>query len=199
MKKMKTVFVINRDEHTATNEIMPTSAWILTEGVATVKFDGTSSMIKDGKLFKRYDVKAGREVPANSIPCEDKPDAVTGHWPHWVPVNADEPADRWHIEAFEFMTAKAPLVDGTYELVGPKVQGNIYNLPRHVLVKHGALETEVERTREGFIRWMNENAHEGIVFHHPDERMAKVRRKDFSKDEVARVKAFDGSFLMTLI
>lgn len=196
MMKIKTVFVIDRDAHLAAADILPASTWVLTEGTATVKFDGTASMIRDGHLFRRYDVRAGKAAPDGAIPCETAPDKVTGHWPHWVPVNPDEPSDRWHIEA---MTAGAPLEDGTYELLGPKVQGNLYNLPRHILVRHGALATEVERTRDGMIRWLNSHAHEGVVFHHPDGRMAKLRRKDFSKDEVARVKAFDNAFLMTLI
>jgi hypothetical protein len=199
MKKIKTVFVINRDEHVASADILPASAWVLDEGLATVKFDGTSSMLRNGILYKRYDVRQGKVAPADAIPCEAEPDAKTGHWPHWIPVRADEPSDRWHLEAMAFMAAKGAVEDGTYELLGPKVQGNLYDLPRHILVRHGALRTEVERSRDGIIRWLNANAHEGIVFHHPDGRLAKVRRKDFSKAEVARVDRYDGGFLKSLI
>ena len=199
MQKMKTVFVINRDDHVATSDVVPASAWVLSEGSATVKFDGTSAMVRAGQLFKRYDVRKGKAVPDGALPCEDAPDAVTGHWPHWVPVKADEPMDRWHLEAFRYMSESGDVADGTYELLGPKVQGNLYGLERHVLVRHGTLVTEVERSRDGIVQWLKDNAHEGIVFLHPDGRMAKVRRKDFAKDEVGKLNAYDGAFVKALI
>lgn len=64
--------------------------------VARRKFDGTSCMVRGGKLFKRFDCKRGRQVPEGFEPCQE-PDPNTGHWPGWVPVG---PNDRWHLEAF---------------------------------------------------------------------------------------------------
>jgi hypothetical protein len=176
MKKMKTVFVIDRTArpHTITREVQ--EQWVLDgEGVATIKFDGTSCMVRDGKLFKRFDAKKGRTPPEGFIPCQAEPDPVTGHWPMWVPVTGD-PADKWHREAF----LDGSFEDGTYELIGPKVQGNRYGVDRHSLVRHGADIVEVERTFEGLKAWVEAHQHEGLVFHHPDGRMAKLRRSDFS-------------------
>lgn len=199
MKKMKTVFVIDRENgNVATPEVMPESAWVLNgEGVATIKRDGTSSMVRDGKLFKRMDRKltkahafAFRRNPDMVLEdhmfksanegweaCEAAPDKKTGHWPGWAPVDATDPANAWHIEAF---ADAGNLEDGTYELVGPKVQANKYGLDRHVLMKHGAEVVEVERSFEALKAWIEANEVEGLVFHHPDGRMAKLRRKDFS-------------------
>ena len=173
MKKIGTVFEIDRTTHQATDVVR--AGWVLDgEGVATIKHDGTSCMVRDGVLFKRLDAKRGRTPPEGFEPCEEAPDPVTGHWPGWVPVRADEPSDRHHLEAF-----REGLDDGTYELVGPKVQRNHYGLERHELWRHGATVVEVKRTREAILQWLLDHEEEGLVFHHEDGRMAKVRRKDF--------------------
>lgn len=198
MKKMKTVFVIDRENGSvATPEVVADSAWVLSgEGVATIKRDGTSSMVRNGQLFKRIDRKLTkaygfkfRSNPGMVLEdfmfksanegweaCEPAPDKKTGHWPGWLPVDPADPANTWHIEALSLAPG---LEDGTYELVGPKVQNNKYGLDRHLLMKHGAEVVEVERSFEGIKAWLEANDVEGLVFHHPDGRMAKIRRKDF--------------------
>lgn len=173
MKKMKTVFIIDRNTHRATEVVQ--EPWVLAgEGIATVKHDGTSCMIEDGRLFKRFDAKRGRQLPEGFQPCEAEPDGFTGHWPGWVPVDETAPADRYHVEAF-----RENLEDGTYELVGPKVQGNRYGLTQHELWKHGSEVVIVERTLGALVQWLEDHEAEGLVFHHEDGRMAKLRRKDF--------------------
>ncbi len=173
MKKMKTVFVIDRTTRRATEEVQV--QWVLDgEGVATIKHDGTSCMIEGGVLHARFDAKHGKTPPEGWVACEPAPDPVTGHWPGWLPVGAGDPATKWHRQAFD-----ADLPDGTYELVGPKVQSNRYGLDTHQLWRHGSVIVEVERTREALIEWLATHDEEGLVFHHPDGRMAKLRRKDF--------------------
>lgn len=198
MKKMKTVFVIDRENGSvATRTPVEDSSWVLNgEGVATIKRDGTSSMVRDGKLFKRLDRKLSKKFAfefrrnPNMVledhmfksanegweACEVAPDKKTGHWPGWMPVDAADPANEWHIEAF---LNAGNLEDGTYELVGPKVQSNKYGFDRHVLLRHGSEVVEVDRSFEGLRAWLEDNEVEGLVFHHPDGRMAKIRRKDF--------------------
>lgn len=174
MKKIKTVFVIDREVNRATEVVQEN--WVLEgEGVATIKFDGTSCLVQDGMLYKRFDAKHGKTPPEGFIPAEPAPDNHTGHWPGWVAIREDAPEDKWHREAF----ASGTFEDGTYELIGPKVQRNKYNKARHELVRHGSVVVDVERTREALINWLEDNEHEGLVFHHADGRMAKLRRKDF--------------------
>lgn len=153
------------------------TAWVLNgEGIPTVKMDGTACLIEKGKLYKRYDCKRGRKPPACFRPCEDKPDEVTGHWPGWVPVG-DGPEDAWHREGLEKMSSPE---DGTYELVGPSVQGNPYGATYHFLVKHGSqILLDNPRTFEEIRECLLVSRIEGIVWHHPDGRMAKIKRKDF--------------------
>ena len=183
-------------------EVVEGCEWVLTgEGVATVKWDGTCCMVRDGRLYKRYDrkpTKAARRkggpylmtadfkpAPDEWEPCEPMPNKHTGHWPGWLPVG-EGPEDQWHREAWD---ANYGFVDdGTYELIGPKVQGNLYGLQDHNLVLHGnmpivwsgswyigstavmydAIKHELELLQ-----------HEGIVWHHDDGRMCKIKRKDF--------------------
>ena len=158
------------------NEVVQGCEWVLQgQGVATLKIDGTSCLIQDGKLYKRYDAKGGKQPPAGFVAAQD-PDAVTGHWPGWLPVG-DGAEDRWHREAFENMGG---LPDGTYELVGPKVQGNPHQLARHELWKHGEQVIEdAPRTFDDLKIWLENHLVEEIVWHHPDGRMCKLKRRDF--------------------
>lgn len=162
------------------DEVVPGTEWVLAgEGMATRKRDGTSCMIRDGKLYKGYDAKAGKTPPPGFEPAQD-PDPVTGHLPGWLPVG-DGPDDRWHREAFDNC---APLPDGTYELVGPKVQGNAEHFDRHVLLLHVSdVLPDVPRDFAGIRAYLAAHEIEGIVWWldltDPDCDKAKIKRKDF--------------------
>lgn len=159
------------------DEIVVGAEWVVAgEGVATVKIDGTSTLVQDGKLYKRYDAKKGKQPPAGFVPAQE-PDPVTGHWPGWVAVEQDNPADRWHNEAFADFVGD----DGTYELIGPKVQGNPHKVATHQLVKHGAwrFESEPPRDFDGLKQWFEANVVEGIVWHRNNGDMVKIKRRDF--------------------
>jgi hypothetical protein len=175
MKKISTLFKKDpNDLGRVINEINPGNEWALKEGVATIKYDGTAAAIIDGNLYKRYDVKKGRQVPPFAIPCQE-PDPITGHWPHWVKCNPD--TDKYFYEAFENLDSRE---DGTYELCGPKVQGNPEKLERHELLRHGSdLVLIVERTFDHIKDYLTRANIEGLVFHHPDGRMCKIRKSDF--------------------
>ena len=164
------------------NEVTPGCEWVLEgEGTASQKFDGTAIAVIDGKLYKRYDVKRGKTVPADSIPCQE-PDSITGHWPHWVPVDFSNPADKFIARGFNRASGEdenANVPDGTYELVGPKVNGNPEKLEEHMLMPHGCVELNPPRTFEGLKGYLSGLNMEGIVFKHPDGRMCKIRRNDF--------------------
>lgn len=181
MKKISTLFKKDpNDLGRVVNEINPENSWVFEEGVtATRKFDGTACAIINGELYKRYDVKRGKYVPENAIPCQDS-DAITGHWPHWVKCDRSNNGDKWHFQAFD----DAPkLEDGTYELCGPKIQGNPEDLKFHYLVKHGKfiIPKEFLNSYEFSLvkRYLEVANVEGVVYHHPDGRMCKIRKSDF--------------------
>lgn len=183
MKKIPSLFVRDLETHLVTEAITPGCEWvILGEGVATVKFDGTSCLVRDGKLYRRYDAKQGKTPPPDFEPAQDEPDPVTGHWPGWIPVG-DGPTDQYHREAWEYMNGYAPLEDGTYELVGSKVQGGPYSFEGHALWRHGMNVINAPRTFGELNRFLSGYLIEGVVWwrdiNDPDCDKAKVKRKDF--------------------
>lgn len=202
MRKVPTLFVRDMTTKLVTPDVTPGCEWVINgEGVATEKIDGTCCLVRDGKLYKRYDAKAGRTPPQGFEPAQDAPDEHTGHWPGWVAVG-DGPDDKWHREAWTSdrnppLSIRNPLqIEGTWELIGPKVQGNPYGLESHQLVRHGDpwsfydevaphLSLSFDEVRDFLARYDIE----GLVWHHPDMRMAKVKRRDFNLPWPQKVKA----------
>lgn len=180
MKKIISLFQRNYDgNRQVRDEVVPGAEWVISgEGKATRKFDGTCCMIRDGKLFRRYEASEDRQPPSGFILEERKEqkdikgrDVIKLYG--WVPVG-EGPADQYHREAFV-----PGLLDGTYELCGPKVQGNPEHFNSHVLVPHRAEVIETPRTFEELKTWLANKDIEGIVWHHPDGRMVKIKKKDF--------------------
>lgn len=179
MKKISTLFA--KDEKNLArviNKINAENAWVTNgEAIATRKFDGTAAAIINGELFKRFDVKKGRSIPANAIACQEA-DLITGHHPHWVKCDRSKSEDKFFFEGFDNLEIKT---DGTFELCGPKVQGNPEKLEKHTLIKHGCEVFEFSSFEFNDLeKFLSENDIEGIVFHHnSDGRMCKLRKSDF--------------------
>jgi len=183
MKKIPTMFKRNpADMRNLLNEQNEDCAWVFAgEGVATRKYDGTCCLVKEGVLYKRRECKNGKPIPPDFIKVDYDP--VTGKTVGWVPVREDDKADRWHVEAFN-----PKLKDGTYELVGPKVQGNPERMEFHFLQSHSeaTVFSDVPRDFGGIKNWLSERDIEGIVFHHPDGRMAKIKKRDFGQKRIPK-------------
>ena len=176
MKKIPTIFIRDMSKQPAlvTPEWHPDCLWVRDgEGSPKRKYDGTCCLVRDGKLYKRRELRQGESAPAGfeSTGTDD----VTGKTVGWVPVG-DGPEDRWHREAMEGYQP-----DGTYELLGPKVQGNKDQRTQHVLQAHNMARSypTAPRDFEGIKAFLVENVIEGIVWHHDDGRMAKIKRRDF--------------------
>jgi len=179
MKKLSTLFKKDpNDLGRVINEINPENEWVHAHGVGRRKYDGTSCAIIKGDLYKRFDLKKGRVLPPNSIPCQEA-DEITGHHPHWIKCERDDPSNKWHFKAFDCLTFKT---DGTYELCGKKVQGNPENIEGHKLIRHSEaiLPAYPPKSFEGLRNYLELYDIEGIVFHHKsDDRMCKIRKSDF--------------------
>ncbi|RJF74441.1 hypothetical protein D3875_03960 [Deinococcus cavernae] len=164
-------------------EVVPGSEWVLRgEGTPTRKYNGTCCLVEGGDLYRRYDAKLGRTPPAGFRPAQPDPDPVTGHWPGWLPVTAVDAAARYHREAWAH---QAGLPDGTYELIGPKVQGGAdadLHGGRHLLIRHGAHPLGgVPRDFDGLRGYLRQHPDwEGVVWHHPDGRKVKITHKGFT-------------------
>lgn len=177
MKKIPTVFERDweGDRSRVVDKVHSGCEWVLAgEGVATRKLDGTCCMVRANKLYKRRELRNGEIAPAGFEQVDH--DDETGKTVGWVPVGGG-PDDRWHREAF----ALAPLPDGTYELLGPKIQGNPEKFGTHALVNHAGSDrlSDAPRSFGGLKDYLVGKDIEGIVFHHPDGRMAKIKLRDF--------------------
>lgn len=180
MKKIPTLFQRDwdGDRSRVVNEINPEAAWLLDAEpgtvVCTVKLDGTACLVQDGILYARYMLREGKHAPAGFVAADEMKD---GKQPGWRPVDDRDPADRYHREAFDGQP------DGTYELVGPKIQGNPHRLDVHVLVPHvgGTGHDWVEPTWEIVVAVLTAEVVEGLVWQERGGvgRMVKVKRRDF--------------------
>lgn len=187
MKKIISLFKRNmgEGEHHVYDEVTPGAEWVIAgEGRATRKWDGTGCLVRDGKLYKRYTLKKGRTAPENFEPVTEI-DPNTGKQEGWVPVG-DESGSKWHREAWDKFILPSRLSEGTYELVGPRVQANPERFSDHTLMRHGATPApmrdgafEPPRDFEGLCYYFCHYDIEGIVWHHPDGRMVKIKGSDF--------------------
>lgn len=187
MKKIPTIFERDweGDRSRVLDHPVPGCEWVFNgEGVATRKYDGTAVAVIEGNVFKRHEVRPGKEAPAGFIRVES--DTMTEKIVGWVPAG-DGPEDKWlrqSVEDYPHDVLPFPattLPDGTYELVGPKIQGNPEHFSEHWLLPHGDMmfAEAIPRTFEGIRDFLEREDIEGIVFHHPDGRMAKIKARDF--------------------
>lgn len=184
MRKMPTLFVREFTQNGGIarirDEVTPGCEWVLQgEGLPTEKVDGSCCAIINGRFYKRYDAKQGKKPPDGAIPCQEAPDPVTGHFPHWVLVDPGSPADKWFWSAY----VNTPWIygDGTYEAVGLHFNGNPYEMDDDFLEKHGRIVLwNVPRDFIGLKAYLKAHEEiEGIVWHRGNGDMCKLKRSDF--------------------
>jgi hypothetical protein len=180
MKKIPTLLV--RDPHDrayVTDEVTEGCAWVLAgEGVATRKYDGTCMRCDDaGGWWARREVKEGQPYPESFVPVEH--DETTGKTFGWVAVDLSPFFKFWR-EAWLTLRDEVP---GTYELVGPKINGNPEKLTWHRLLSHDGAQlvlgpcSTVDEAK-ALVRSVAALGGEGVVWHHPDGRMVKLKARD---------------------
>lgn len=183
MKKIPTLFKRIYKDHKVigiTQEVTEGCEPVL-QGIAipTVKYDGCCCAVISGNLYKRYDAKKGKKPPVGAIPCQESPDPVTGHWPHWVKCVHNNPSDRWFFKAF-LSTPYYQLPSSTYEAIGPHFQGNPYNLKFDTLIGHGqSVINQPLDNYEDIRKYLQEHAIEGIVYWYNGSPLCKIKRSDF--------------------
>jgi len=202
MQKIQTVLRRDPDDMSRVlPEVTPGCEWVLAgEGVSTRKYDGTCTMLSaDGRWWARREVKPGKELPPGYEAVDTDP--VTRKIVGWEPIDQSP-----FVKAFrDALDERAQVVEtvpglagravvwqaGTYELCGPKVNGNPERFERHQLVRHadaevidmaedleaGGLPWTVDEVMH-VVRWAGERGWEGVVWHHPDGRMAKLKVRD---------------------
>jgi hypothetical protein len=112
-------------------------------------------------------------------------DPATGNTVGWQPAE-QSPFFKYLYEALsdapDWGVWDAP---GTYELCGPRINGNPEQFERHMLIRHDTAQpfAYTDRTfaaiRDQCLALREVFNIEGIVWHHPDGRMAKIKGRDF--------------------
>ena len=176
MKKIPTLYLRDENRRFVTDEVTPGCEWVLVgEGKPTRKYDGTCVMLdRVGDWWARREVKPGKDLPPGYILVDV--DETTGKLQGWEPMEQSSFA-KFHSQAI--MGDETP---GTYELVGPKINGNPEQEATHTLYKHEFAEDLSylnHMTPKELVRFINQmGGCEGVVWHHPDGRRAKLKARD---------------------
>jgi len=187
MRKIPTLFVRDPDDRRyVLDEITPGCEWVVAgQGVATRKYDGTCVMFDGARWWARREVKPGKPTPTNF--AAEETDDVTGKTVGWEPIGQSSFA-KFHAEALTSPIGPYEWTAGTYELVGPKINGNPEKRERHTLIRHETAEPlriphpgDHDSMRDHCLIFYRDFGIEGVVFHHPDGRMAKIKARDFRK------------------
>ena len=100
------------------------------EGTPTRKYDGTCVMLdEDGNWWARREVKPGKADPPNFQPVTT--DDNTGKTMGWEPIEqSSSPSSTTRPLSRRLRRSHLP---GTYELIGPKINGNPEGVDAHTL------------------------------------------------------------------
>lgn len=200
MQKIPTLFQRDPEDRAhVLPEVNPECQWVIDgEGTATRKYDGTCVQLDaNGRWWARREVKPGKAMPSNYMPVTTDP--VTHKVMGWEPIEQSAFV-KFHAEAIadaedaDYPEGFSPgrWEPGTYELIGPKINGNPERYETHALIAHAKAEISLddrdhdlrtyEAIRELVLGLGGQNGWEGLVYHHPDGRMAKIKRRDFKAE-----------------
>ncbi|WP_188316372.1 RNA ligase family protein [Solihabitans fulvus] len=189
MEKIPTLF--ERDERFhVVDRPRAECAWVFDgAGVGTEKLDGTNV---------RLTVRSGQVVRVEKRRNPTKAQKQQGIVDGWyVETDQGSAEDKW-ILAAAGNTDVAGWPDGEHacEALGPRIQGNPLALDEHRCLPFNLQAPTVPdvprsyRELQDFLATLDSSfspGHlaEGIVFHHPDGRRAKIKRKDFPRPPAA--------------
>jgi hypothetical protein len=181
LRKIPTIFKrdFENNPQRVTAERNPDCDWVFAgEGTATRKYDGMCCMYDGTTWFKRREVKPSQQPPEDFVLVDR--DEETGKKVGWVPIG-DGSEDQYFRAAIAALHPNDQHV-ATYELLGPKSQGNPEAIDTHFLQEHEKawVYPDVPRSYNGLRDFLASRDIEGLVFHHPDGRMAKIKKRDYA-------------------
>ena len=162
--------------------------WVVNgDGIATILYDGRPAFIEAQRVFRRFDLKKGDPQPSGfklfMVSAAEHSRYLDGSYDvkrGWLrvlfgsePMEQDIP----YLEAHAAWTkGQTGMNDGLYECIETPDGFRFVSHTGDESILDG-----VKRTFEGMFDFLRECKPpiKGIVFHHPDGRMAKIRRKDF--------------------
>jgi len=182
MKKIETIFD-RGDNFRVIPKPRAGCEWVFAgEGIITEKLDGTNI---------RLTVENGKVIHVEKRRNPSKQEKAQGIEPGYVDASRTDPQDKHIFEAADNTdVSEWPNRRYECEAVGPKIQGNPLGLESPVCYPFRYKPVILDDCVRGFdsIRGYVLNLEskfspghpaEGVVFHHPDGRMAKIKRKDF--------------------
>lgn len=178
MRKIPNLFLrdFDGDRSLVLPAFEPRSTWVYSEFnlgnvTASRKRDGTCVLIASEGCYKRRTIRPGQEMPEDFVPVGIDNGKIQG----WVPVTVGD------VHHFRIMgDAYEEGLRGTFELCGPKIQGNPEGLDRLMLFKHGEEVIETPPLDyDSCVAYFADVNIEGIVYKHTDGRMAKAKACDF--------------------
>ena len=157
------------EKYLATPELNNDLVFLLNMGFrykATGKVDGTCTLVQNGALYKRRDIKQGHGKKKQVIPLDwfqtGTDGGTGGHLIGFMPLDK---GDKWHIDCHvqtqdgydmnlvnildlnDTMTGlcykQVPIqsLDGhSVEVMGPRFQANPHQLKMHCVIRHGLIE-----------------------------------------------------------
>lgn len=202
MKKIPMLLNMKFDDkgnRVITNEINPKAEFLFAAEnvIATIKKDGTAAMLtEDGAWMMRRAVNKGKKEPEDFLLAEE--DANTGKKFGWEPME-NSAFRKFMIKAIENGSDFKP---GTFELVGPKINGNPEGVDKEMLLRHGAHHAdgfptihEIAEHKDDLIGFLtpffeefDRDGVEGIVFWADGVPAVKIRVKDFKPEKDSRFK-----------
>lgn len=195
MQKIPTLFP--KDSNDLSKVIEGTPLFPIDELRFRIKVDGTSCYLLEGQPYVRYDAKLIKHkrgkviktltkeeviltLPKGAIPCQE-PDELSGHWPHWIPL-LDQPEYHGQRKGYEL---SKPTQDGSYECIGPSINGNPHNESEHIWVYHSSNDLLVDLKLSDsnayyeLKEFLKDFPYEGLVAYMADTPVAKIRRCDY--------------------
>lgn len=187
MEKIPTLFK-RGDDHKVIDDWQEGCEWVLSaHGVATEKLDGMNVRltVRNGTIVRLEK----RRNPSK----RQKHEGIATPW--YVDMDEYGSEDKWLvIAAHNTKTEIWPDGEHPCEAVGPHIQGNSLALEEAVCVPFKLypewllLTPPPPRSFEALKAYLMDfesqysagHQGEGIVWHHPDGRMAKIKRKDFA-------------------
>ena len=186
MKKISTIFDRNWESNRKVNSKLIVD-FNFAEAIATEKLDGMNI---------RLTIRSGTVVRVEKRRNPNKLQKQAGiSEPWYVDANEQDSQDKWIFDAVK-NTDLSGVIDGEWpaEAIGKNIQGNPLNLDHNQVFLFSLPDWRAKITLpdapvrfDEIMEYLaeqksligNDSLMEGIVWHHPNGKMVKIKRKDF--------------------
>ena len=190
MKPIPSLFLRHPyDDRFVIDERNPACKWVFQrQGTAYELYNGEGCLIRENRIYKRYVYSHYFPKPNGFISCQTVNSLKLEYG--WLPVSQAE-KDKPYRDAFEtfrkmenstfYKSGEGPINCDTFELVGPGVKDNIYQLKHNWLISHKYNRVEnISRIYKKLLEYFYNTGMYGLVFYKKDgSGLAKIKYTDF--------------------